>query len=173
MSNDLSFVIDPGGVAGVRPGINLRVFPAGATVADFQSYGTAAERLANSGLSSGGFENLYDFQFTCYLDREDFRKLKGLMLWNQNERLRGRPWEVIVYNFAEPFVETAILRSRFKVPGTNVISEIDLGLNGLKEWEYWVALQGSLLMEYSQIGSKFEVALAFQEGTLLTADMEP
>jgi hypothetical protein len=169
---DLSLVIDPGGISGIRPGINLQVFPSGDSVADFQPYGTQAERLSNSALSSGGFENLYEFSTSFHLDKTEFNKLFSLLQWNQNERLNGRPWEVIIYNFVQPFTEMASSRSRYKVPGTSVITQTSLGL-GLFQWEYWVAIQGSVVANYVQVGSKYQVSMGFQEGTKLTASMEP
>jgi hypothetical protein len=170
--SDLSLVIDPGGQPGIRPGINLRVFPAGDAPAQFQQVGVEPERLSNSGLSSGGFEDLYDFTTEFYLDGPEFNQFMGLMAFLKNRRTQNLPWEVVVYNLVTPFTEMAASRTRFKVPSTAVIEQVALG-NGLSRFTYWVAVQGAITANWSQIGSKYQVDMRFQEGTFLSAGMEP
>ena len=164
----LSLIIDPGGIAGVRTGINLRVYPAGESVAQFQEVGTPSERLANSGLSSGGFEDRYEFTTSFYLEGAEWIKFKSLLNWNKNRRLNGQPWETVIYNLVEPFSEIRATRSRMIVPSTAVISTTDVG-NGLFEYVYWIAIQGAISANYVQVGRMFKVDMVFQEGTFLSA----
>ncbi len=169
--NDLSFIIDPGGIPGVREEINLQVFPSSEDIPQFQPYGSEGQRLSNDSLSSGGTKNLYEFQTTVTLEREEFTKLQSLLLWNQNRRQQNLPWEVVIYNLVQPFVEVAPSRSRLIIPETTVIDDEDLGL-GLKRWEYWVAIQGSLVGSFQQVGTLYIASLAFREGTFLGSDLE-
>jgi hypothetical protein len=168
---DLSLVIDPAGVPGVRPGINLQVFPSGDSIGDFGPVGTQAERLASGSLSSGGFKQLYEFSTSFYLNGEDFDKLYSLMAFNQNARELGRPWEIVIYNLVRPFSEIRASRSRFKVPGTDVIRSVTFG-SGLMEFTYWVCVQGSMVMNWQQEGSFYNCAISFQEGTFLGSELE-
>lgn len=168
MSNELSLIIDPGGVPGLRPGINLRVFPAGESPGQYQSVGVEAERLSNSGLSSGGFEDLYTINTEFYLDGAEFSSFMSLMRFNKNRRTAGLSWETVVYDLVTPFTEFSASRTRLIVPGTSVIEQVALG-NGLFRWTYWVALQGAIAAEWSQVGNKYRVSFNFQEGTFLAA----
>lgn len=170
--NDLSLILDPGGIPSVREGINLRVYPSGDSLPEFQPFGTQATRLSNNSLSSGGFDNRYEFSTEVTLDLTDFNKLFSLLQWNQNQRNLNRPWETVVYNLVQPFTEISAQRTRFKVPGTSILEEQPLSF-GLKRWTYWVAIQGSLVGTYTQVGSLYLVGLAFQEGTFLSSSMEP
>lgn len=169
--NDLSIVIDPGGIPGVRAGINLRVFPDGESVGEFGSIGTDAERLASSSLSSGGFDDVYEFNFSFLLDNEDFSKFYSLLLYNKNARKEGKSWEVVLYLLTEPFREISFSRTRFKVPSTSILEQVDIG-NGLTRWVYFVALQGALSAEFTRVGNKYKVDAFFKEGTFLSSSME-
>lgn len=170
-NTDLSLVLDPGGIEGVREGINLRVYPSGDSIGNFQPVGIQAERLANGSLSSGGFGNLYEFSTSFYLTGEDFDKLYSLLAYNQNARELGQPWEIVIYNLVRPFTEISSSRTRFMVPGTSVIREVSMG-NGLTSFTYWVALQGAMVANWVQQGEYFEVAMSFQEGTKLGSEIE-
>ena len=166
---DLSLIIDPGG-SGTRPGINLQVFPSD-DLPSFQPMGTTGERLSNSSLSSGGFENLYEFETKAYLSGLDRDKLESVLIYNQNQRLLGNDWEIVIYNLTRPFVEIGTARSRFRVPGTENLTQTNIG-QGLFRWAYWIAIQGSLEATFNQRGSLFETTLVFREGTKLTTDQE-
>lgn len=171
-TTDLSIIVDPGGIPGVRPGINLQVFPSGETIGDFGPTGTQAERLASGSLSSGGFKKLIEFSTSFYLTGGDFDRFYSLMQFNQNARELGQPWETVLYLLNQPFSEIGSQRTRFKVPGTDIIRAVTFG-SGLIHFTYWVAVQGALVMNYQQEGEFFNCAITFQEGTFLSSDMEP
>lgn len=166
-SNDLSLIIDPGGISGIREGINLRVYPSGSNPGQFQPVGPDAERLSNSGLSAGGFDYLYEFETTVHLKPDEFQKLRSLLAWNENRRIQNQPWEVVIYNLVEPFSEISQTQTRLKVPDTNILKQVPESF-GLTYYEYWVAIQGALRATYTQEGECWKVELTFKEGTRLT-----
>lgn len=170
--SDLSIIIDPGGIQGIRPGINIQVFPQD-TPMDPQNRGTDADRLANSNLTTGGLGTLFDISWTSTLSESLYYPMSGLLNYTKQARVNGEPWEVVIYQLVEPFVEESVNRTRYKVPNTDVISEevID-ATTGLKRWVYWIALQGALEVQTQRTGSCFKCTFNFKEGTLLTASME-
>jgi hypothetical protein len=171
MSQDLSIIIDPGGNAGVREGINLRVFPSGDSPLTFTDTGMEVERIGSGTLASGGFEEFQNFDFQFFMSTQDYFKLRGLNSFNRKRRQGNKSWETVIYNLVTPFVEESAARTRFKVPGTDVILQEGID-NGLYRWIYWVALQGHLNMNFTQRGILWLVNANFTEGTILTSDME-
>lgn len=170
---DLSLVIDPGGIAGIRPGINLLIEPSGNHPLESIEDGVNPERLANGNLSLGGFEERLEFECEAYLELGDYYKLKGLLNYMENARATGGPWEIVIYNLCDPFVEESASRSRFIVPSTSVISQELIAANpDIYRWVYWIAVQGGLSMDSVRVGDFYKVNLSFIEGTKLTSDME-
>lgn len=169
---DLSYVIDPGGDPS-RAGINLRVFPSGQTPLEQDGVGTVSERLANNELAPFNLEYRYEFTFEAVVTMADFGKLRATIQLLQERANQLGQWELVIYNFAEPFTEVGPGRTRYLAPGTSVITQEDLG-DGQFYWEYFVALQGGLqLLSSRQYGSHMEVSLGFTEGTVLEASLEP
>lgn len=167
----LSYIIDPGGIAGIRPGINLRVFPSGNQPHTAVYTPDVRSRTANSNLVIGEYNDLQDFETTFSLTGTDFAKMMSLDTYTKrrfNQRLNS---EIVVYNLVQPYSEIAATRTRFKVPATDVIESVSLG-SGLFRLTYWVAIQGTFQWSYVQKGSIYECQFKFQEGTQLTASME-
>lgn len=170
MSQVLSLIIDPGGIEGVREGINLRIYPNSQPPLEFmQEFDTT--RTGGGVLSSGGFGEFMDFSFTAYVSNEEYLKLMSLYRFNKERRKNNQSWETVVYNLVTPYSEESVSRSRYKVPGTDVISSESLS-EGLTRYVYWVALQGLLDMSFQQRGSLWLGSFQFSEGTRLTSDME-
>jgi hypothetical protein len=168
----LSYVIDPGGDY-ARPGINIQVFPSGQEPLEQESIGAVTSRLSNNELAAGNFDFRYEFSFDCVLSLANYNKLDATIRLLQNRVNSLDQWEIVLYNFAQPFTEVSTERSRYLAPGTSVITQEDLG-GGFYFWEYWVAIQGSLSITSKQRkGGCYEVTLEFVEGTLLTSAMEP
>lgn len=170
-STDLSLVIDPGGIAGVRDGINLQVFPCGDEPLQWRTKGVAPRRTANSRLVASSWPSFLEFETEFALDATQLARLQALVDFNVNSASQLSTFEVVVYNLVEPFSELAPARTRFKVPGTNVITTESFG--SLTRYTYWVAIQGNIQITYRQQGTLFLVSLDFTEGTRLTASMEP
>lgn len=160
-SNHLSLVIDP-------TGINLRVFPDGDTPIVLARPDTNNQRSANGFLIAGGQPQYYDFSTRfLLLDDLEFESLYGLYSQKWALRSKGLPFETVIYNLAEPFVEIASVRSRRIVPGTSVIDATPIG--SLTRFTYWIALQGVFDLEWVQTGKGTEVTFTFVEGTKLLA----
>lgn len=168
---DLSLVIDPGGVAGVRDGINLQVFPSGSTPLKWQTKGVPVRRTANERLVASSWKTQLDFSTDFFLGAEDYADLQSLIDYNRAAASELGEFEVVVYNLVEPFSEIAEARTRFMVPGTSVISQIAFG-GSLYRWTYWVAVQGNIEITTEQHGSFYQVSMEFTEGTRLTSAME-
>jgi hypothetical protein len=92
--------------------------------------------------------------------------------WSAAQKDARSDWEILIYNLAKPYSEVALTRSRYIVPGTPVINQIDVG-NSYFRWVYWVAVQGELqINKATQKGVFFECDLSFFESTKLTSDLE-
>jgi len=167
---DLSIVLDPGGVPGGRPGINLPVYPSGQEPIRWSSLGPDIQRLSNANLSAGGFSELMEFGWTATLEEADYNKLKALIVAIQQTKSQLKQWEVVIYNLTEPFVELGLARSRFRVPGTT-IDTIDMG-NGWLQYSYYLALQGSLSITPRRVGAYYVCDFEFVEGLKLTKEIE-
>ena len=168
---DLSYIIDPGGVPGGRPGINVQVFASGNEPTTWQPLGPDTERLVNANLSAGGFNELMEFSWTSVVNESVYNKLRALSTAIQTAKSASQQWEVVVYNLAEQFNEISNTgRSRFRVP-TTPIEQTSLG-SGWIQWKYWVAVQGNLIIQPRRVGSLYEVNFEFQEGLKLVPSME-
>lgn len=167
----LSYIIDPGGDSN-RPGINLQVFPSGDNPLEIEDQGLEVTRLANNELAPADFDFRYELAFETVISTLNYKRLSAVLHKLQNRVGELGQWEIVLYNLAEPFSEFAPARTRYMVPGTTVITQQDMG-NGEFYWEYWVAIQGSLIVtEKRQYGAHQKLTLEFTEGTLLTAGME-
>lgn len=170
-TTDLSLIIDPGGT-GDRPGINLRVYPAGEQPLEYAGSSDTLRRTTNRNLAAGGYDDLQNFSFEIVLSTPDFIALNGLLNWSQQQKAKRSDWEIVLYNLAEPYSELALTRNRFKVPGTPLIDQQSIGGNYFN-FTYWIAIQGSLqLTSKQQTGDMWRLSLTFEEGTKLTATME-
>ena len=167
---DLAYIIDPGGIPGGRPGINLLVKPDGNEPLTWPSLGPDSLRLPNSNLSAGGFNELMEFSWSSTLDAESYAKLRGLNSAILAAKSQLQQWEVVIYNLVEPFYELSQARTRFAVPGTPI--EQTAAGNGWINWKYWIAVQGSLTVEPRQAGSLYQVNFEFTEGLKLVPSME-
>jgi len=167
-TTDLSLVLDPGGIPGVRPGINLQVFPASDPIS--LEWGGTVSRLGNSNLSSAGIEERYEFTTKFFLKGLDFYKFRSLLAFNEQAKVNGDPFEIVIYNLYEPYSEISPVRTRFIVPGTSPIEEEPMG--STIRWTYWVALQGHIQANTALKGNFQEIEMTFTEGTKLTAAME-
>lgn len=170
-TTDLSLIIDPAGTI-ERPGINLQVFPSGGAPID-EGFEGAVGRTASGALLAGGFADITEFSIETVLEAADYRKLNALLTWSQQSKQTLNPFEIVIYNLIEPYNELGAARSRYLVPGTVVLDQIELQTNYF-QWTYWVALQGLLYFDsVQQIGACYKCTLSFQEGTKLTSAMEP
>lgn len=168
-TTDLSIIIDPGGIPDIRPGINLQVFPSGSTPLQRDSE-TLPTLTANQALAFGGFDDIQQFTFEAYLTATQFNSVQSLDSYNKSAKRSGDPFEVVIYNLVEPYTETVANRTRFKVPGTDILEETDLGT--LTKFTYWIALQGYLGVNWEQYGILYKTTFTFLEGTRLTSAME-
>lgn len=166
---DKNIVIDPGGIEGIREGINLQVFPN-----EYKEgiLDTSFSRTANAELIVGGLKERYELTFRALVEPSDFRKLRSLISYNIQARSESKTYEVVIYNFFEEFTETAAARTRFRVPGTTDIEAIGPDSIGLTQFSYWVAMQGYLEMSYERSGACQMVTFTFREGTFLTSGLE-
>jgi hypothetical protein len=171
---DLSFIIDPGGLPGVRPGINLQVFPDGNVPLTLNtSESDSSSRSANGRLLSGGYSEFYSFSFEAMVTAAEYQKLKALYRWSLSRREQSLSFEIVIYQLAEPFTELSATRTRYKVPGTNVISQVALdGSPVVYEWCYWIALQGMLKVTGEQVGECYRCKFDFVEGSKLLSSQE-
>lgn len=163
----LSIVIDPGGEASVRDGLNIQVFP--------ESMEETREKLvqsrtANSALVISSRGALIDLEWTSLLTQEEFDKVDSLVDYNVTRAAQGFTTELVIYNLFQPYSEIAAIRSRMIVPGTPVIAADSLGT--VTRFKYFVAMQGTLETEWERTGDCFLVNFTFTEGTRLTSDME-
>lgn len=170
-TTDLSLIIDPGGTT-ERPGINLQIFPSGQAPID-ESFEGGASRTASGALLAGGFADITEFSIEIVLEAADYRKLNALLTWSQQSKQTLNPFEIVIYNLIEPYTELGTTRTRYLVPGTTILDQIELS-TGYYQWTYWVALQGLLYFDsVQQVGPCYKCVLNFQEGTKLTQAMEP
>jgi hypothetical protein len=169
--SDLSLIIDPGGT-GDRPGINLQVFPSGSEPLNSRFNVGEPTYTTNRQIAAKGFDDKQDFTFSVKLELSDYYKLESLVHWSAAQKDARSDWEILIYNLAKPYSEVALTRSRYIVPGTPVINQIDVG-NSYFRWVYWVAVQGELqINKATQKGVFFECDLSFYESTKLTSDLE-
>jgi len=169
-TTELSLIIDPGGIAGVRDGINLQVFPSGEIPLKSTDSQISLQRTANNSLLANTTRPVLNFETQFVLNQVDFNSLKGLYEYNMNASAGLNPFETVIYNLTEPFSEIAIARTRYRVPATGNIEGI-VGTYATK-FTYWVALQGVFNINWTQKGALFEVDFRFEEGTKLTSSME-
>lgn len=169
---DLSLVLDPGGIAGVRDGINLQVFPSGNTPLSWQVKGVAPRRTANEKLVASSWKTQLDFSTQFHLNAEQYASLQALIDYNNTAASELGQFETVIYNLVEPFAEIAETRSRYIVPGTSVISQTAAG-GSLFRWVYWVAVQGNIQITTEQEGCFYRVDMDFTEGTRLSSALEP
>lgn len=171
-SNDLSIIIDPGGVDGIRPGINVKVYPDGSTPLSYGSTSSGSERVANANLKKGGFNERLEFNWNSTVIESQYKKIMALNSFNIKAKAALEPWEVVLYNLADTYSEISEFRTRYKVPDTTVIQQVDLGMN-LYLWEYYVAIQGALsISDIQRKGKLYRLTFNFKEGTKLLKDME-
>lgn len=170
MTTELSLIIDPAGIAGMRDGINLQVFPSGENPLIATDSEISLQRTANNSLLANSTRPVINFDTRFVLEQPDFNSLKGLYDYNMNASAGLNPFEIVIYNLVEPFSEIATARTRYRVPDTSNIEEI-VGTYATK-FTYWVALQGVFNMDWRQVGRLFEVNFSFKEGTKLTSSME-
>lgn len=172
MDNDLlSLIIDPGGIPGGRPGINLRVYPSGEVPIKSEYRQESVGRTANAKLVQGGLGDLQDFSCTFHLAGPEFQSLYGLDIATKTGNRQRTNSEIVVYNLVQPFTEIVTARTRYKVPGTSLIESVSLG-GGYTRFSYWIAIQGTFEWTYKQKGSLYECEFKFTEGTKLTSTME-
>ncbi len=170
--NDLSIVIDPGGIDGIRPGVNVVTYPNGDVPINWQNISTSAERVANANLKMGGWDERLELSWSAALDYSDYSKIMALMSYNKQAKSMLKPWETVIYLLVEPYTELSDTRTRYKVPSTTVKSQEDLGM-GVYLWEYYVAAQGNLkVSEVKRKGKLYFLSFNFKEGTKLTSDEE-
>lgn len=171
-SNDLSVVIDPGGIDGVRPGINEITYPDGDTPINWKNIGTKGERIANASLKAGGFDERLVFNWSATVDQNQYDRILALISYNEKAKAALKPWQVVVYNLAQPYTEISESRNRYKVPSTSILEQTDLG-NNMYLWKYYIALQGSLyLSNIKRLGKLYNLTFDFVEGIKLTKEME-
>lgn len=163
----LSLIIDPGGEAGVRDGLNLEVFPESMTETREK---LVQSRTANSALVISSRGALIDLEWVSLLTQEEFDKIDALVDYNVTRASQGFTTELVVYNLFQPYSEIAPTRSRFIVPGTSVITADSLG--SVMRLKYYVAMQGTLETTWERTGDCFLVSFTFTEGTRLTSSME-
>jgi hypothetical protein len=170
--NDLSIVVDPGGIDGVRPGINVVTYPNGDVPVNWSNLSTSTERLANGNLKMGGWDERLELSWSAALNATEYNKIMALMTYNKQAKSMLKPWETVIYILVEPYTEISENRTRYKVPDTTVKTQQDLGLNKYL-WEYYVAVQGNLrVSEVKRKGKLYFLNFSFKEGTKLTSDME-
>ncbi|CBA17748.1 virion structural protein [Acaryochloris phage A-HIS1] len=166
---DRSIIIDPGGVATLREGINLQTFP---IEYEEMTLDVSLERTANAQLVSSAFAERFEIEWKALVTQEEFRNLRTLISWNTAQRSENRTFETVIYNLFEPFAETVPARTRFIVPSTPIIEQVGPDSVGNTKFVYWIALQGNLNIEYERFGSCQEVTFTFSEGTFLSSSLE-
>lgn len=169
---DLSIIIDPAGIPDIRDGINLQVFPSGDIPLVWERKGIEPRRSANERLIAKSWRTQLNFSTSFLLEAEQYADLQSLVDFNNTSASQLGQFETVIYNLVEPFTELSPTRTRFKVPDTDVISQIAKG-EGLFRWTYWVATQGNIQIETQQKGCKYAINMIFTEGTRLLAEMEP
>jgi hypothetical protein len=163
---DLSLIIDPGGIAGVRDGINTQVFPVNF---DETREKPVRGRTANSQLIVSSRGQFRDLTWRSLLSESEHRLVDSVVSFNIARVAQGFTSEVVIYDLFAPFSEQADNRTRFIVPGTSVIEQV---VGTTTRWSYYVAMQGQLDTEWTKCGSGYWYDFNFVEGTFLSSSME-
>lgn len=158
--SDLRIILDPGGSEG-REGFNITVYPNGTTPLIVEQ-SSSLERKINAGLIATSFPDRLKYTWTSIVPNPvDRRKLQALDNWIREAQMTGREWEIVIYQLAEPYSEAGPNKTRYQVPGTDDLDQIE-GFDGIT---YWIALQGFLTLTKE---SFYSYRFTFQEGTKLT-----
>lgn len=169
-NNDLSIIIDPGGVIGVRDGINIQAFITAPIT--LRPDPLSIRRTSNGNLLAKTSTRKYNFTTEFYLDQPEYLALRALYEYSLIQSSNAQPFEIVVYMLAEPFSEIVPERTRYMVPGTSVVNTTDM-TNGLFEITYYIAVQGAFNMASEREGTKYKINFTFDEGFKLTSDLEP
>lgn len=171
-NNALSIIIDPAGIPGVRPGINLQVFPESDPLSVQPSENTLT-RTANGNLETGGYADIQNWNISFRLGYADFHRLLALYHFQEKSRARVQPFETVFYNLFQPYSEFGNIRSRYRVPGTeNLVEEVISASPPVRHYVYWIAVQGYFNLSYRQEGVTYICNLNFTEGTRLLRQNE-
>jgi|694.fasta_scaffold119887_3 hypothetical protein len=156
---DLRIILDPGGSEG-REGFNIAVYPNGTTPLTVEQ-SSGLERKINGGLIATGFPDRLKYSWTSLVpDPADRRRLQALENWIKEAQMNRAQWEIVIYQLAEPYSEPGPNKTRYQVPGTTDLAQVD-GFNGIT---YWIALQGFLTFAKENF---YTYRFTFQEGTKL------
>lgn len=162
---DLAVLIDP-------TGINLPTYPAGEAPISYNASSATPNRTASGVIAAASLGDIQELSWECYINEAEFALAKSLNMKIEEAQRTFNNFEVVIYNLTEPFSEIGAARTRYKIPGTDIITQEDLG-GGNYLWTYWIASQGLLTMtNVERMGELYKIKYDFYEGTKLTASME-
>lgn len=158
-----SLLLDPAGVLGIRePGIDLLVYPESL---EFIDPSLIQNDLTASGIRVyGASSELYSFRAVATLSESDYRSLKALEAWQNDNELE---YETVLYFLWDQVSEISATPSRTPVPSTSV-TDNPLTTPFLSEWRYYPVLQGVFRTTGTLSGlGAYKVTFEFFEGSAI------